>query len=178
MEKVLFEKEVLAYLNLPSIPKKEHDGKSAFDNGVAVVSLMTGHKGYAVASYNPEKGDIKPRIKKVFGSEPFSDVEKVYLVPNYMETDMTDADLDAESKKKANEIINEASEIENEGVELEPPTMPENEYFFDFLHSDEEAMAFIEAYNKKNKINARVPQKHDSILMRLAVIYADENKKK
>lgn len=47
-----------------------------------------------------------------------------------------------------------------------------------FCNSDEEAMAFIEAYNKKNKINARVPQKHDSILMRLAVIYADENKKK
>lgn len=173
---VNFEKEVLAYLNLPSIPKKEWDGKSAFENGVAVVALRTGHTAYTVASFNPELGDTKPRIKKVFSSEPFIDVLRVYLVPNYMETDMTGADLDAESMKKAQEIINEAKEIEDEGTELETPTMPENEYLFDFIHNDEEAIAYIEAYNKKNKIFGRVPKKHDAILMRLSVIYADENK--
>lgn len=174
---VNFEKEVLAYLNLPSIPRKEWNGKDSFDNGVAVVSLSTGGEAYAVASFNPEKGDTKPQVKKVFSGEPFAEIIQVYIVPSYMETDMTNADLDEESKKKAEEIISEAKEIENEGTELETPDMEnENPYLFDFIHNDEEAVAYIEAYNKKNKISGRIPSKHDAIIMRLSVIYADENK--
>ena len=173
---VNFEKEVLAYLDLPAIPKKEWDGQSQFDKGVAVVALSAGGEGYAVASFNPEKGDTAPSIKKVFGSEPFNKIVRIYLVPDYMEKDMENADLDDESKKKAEEIINEATEIENDGAELETPPPTENEYMFDFIHNDEEAVAYIEAYNKKNKIAGRVPKKHDAIIMRLAVIHAEENK--
>lgn len=173
---VYFEQEILAYLSLPSIPKKEWDKESAFDKGVAVVELQTGRKGYAVATFNPEKGDTKPRVTKVFGSEPFGDIKRVYVVPDYMETDMRNADLDEASKKKAEEIINEGNEIANDETETATLPNPENEYLFDFIHSDEEAVAYIEAYNKKNRISGRVPQKHDAIVMRLAVIYADENK--
>lgn len=173
---VNFEQEILAYLSLPSIPKKEWDKESAFDKGVAVVELQTGREGYAVATFNPEKGDTKPRVTKVFGSEPFGDIIRVYVVPDYMETDMRNADLDDVSKKKAEEIINEGNEIANDETETATLPNPENEYSFDFIHSDEEAVAYIEAYNKKNKISGRIPQKHDAIVMRLAVIYADENK--
>ena len=34
-----FEKEVIKYLNIPSIPKKEWDGKSSFSKGVALLEL-------------------------------------------------------------------------------------------------------------------------------------------
>lgn len=173
---VNFEQEILAYLSLPSIPKKEWDKESAFDKGVAVVELQTGSEGYAVATFNPEKGDTKPRVTKVFGSEPFGDIRCVYVVPDYMETNMENADLDDASKAKAEEIINEGNEIANNETETVTSPNPENEYSFDFIHNDEEAIAYIEAYNKKNKISGRVPQKHDAIVMRLAVIYADENK--
>lgn len=171
-----FEKEVLAFLNLPSIPKKEWNCQDAFKNGVAVVSLRSGGEAYAVASFDPEK-DAKPNIKKVFGMEQFLDVVRVYLVPDYMETDLENADLDEESKKKAEEIVNEAKEIENEGTELEAPEKPnDNPYLFDFIHNDEEALAYIEAYNKKNKISGKLPKKHETILMRLEVLYAEANK--
>ncbi len=173
---VNFEQEILAYLSLPAIPKKEWDKESAFDKGVAVVELQTEREGYAVATFNPERGDTKPRVTKVFGSEPFGEIKRVYVVPDYMETDMRNADLDDASKKKAEEIINEGNEIANDETKTDTLPNPQNEYSFDFIHNDEEAIAYIEAYNKKNKISGRVPQKHDAIVMRLAVIYADENK--
>lgn len=171
---IKFEKEVCEHLNLPAIPKKAWDGESAFDKGVAVIATKTGIEAYAVASFNPEK-DTKPTIKKVFGSEPFTKVLRVYLVPDYMETDVTDADLDDESKKKAEEILKEATEIENEGTEIETPANldGDNEYLFDFIHNDEEAIAYIEAYNKQNKIGGQTPKKHDTIIMRLLAIKSE-----
>ena len=46
------EKELLSFLDLPSIPRKEWDGKTEFDKGVAVVSLYGGYEAYAIASFN------------------------------------------------------------------------------------------------------------------------------
>jgi hypothetical protein len=54
--------------------------------------------------------------------------------------------------------------------------MPDNEYFFDHIHDDNEACAFIEAYNKRNKIKGVIPKKHDSLVMRLGVIWEETNK--
>jgi RecG-like helicase len=88
----------------------------------------------------------------------------------------THPDLDDASKAKAEEIINEGNEIINDETDNATLHNPENEYSFDFIHNDEEAVAYIDAYNKKNKVSGRIPQKHDAIVMRLAVIYADENK--
>ena len=176
MEKILFEKEICNFLNLPSIPLKEWDNETPFEKGVAIIRLVYGDKGYAVARFNPEK-EQKPSVVKVFGSEPFIDIEKVFIVPGYMETDVADADLDEESKKKAKELANEAEQIVDDCTgEAEVLETIEYPYMFDNITNDEEAIAFIEAYNKKNKIGGRVPKTHETILMRLAVIYADQKK--
>ena len=54
---IQFEKEVLEYLNIPSIPKKEFDGKAAFSKGVAVVETIGKQEAFAIACFNPENGD-------------------------------------------------------------------------------------------------------------------------
>lgn len=170
------EKDVLSYLRLPSLPKKSWDGKTSFRNCVAVVRLSDEDCAYAVASFDEEKDDA-PRITKVFSQEPFFEVIKVLLVPEYMDVeDIQNADLDDESKKRAKELAEEAKEIENEGVESETDE-PENEYYFDHIKSDEEAAAFIAAYNKSNKLRARVPKTHEGLIMRLSVIWDETNRK-
>ena len=177
---IKFEKDVCAYLNLPSLPLKEWDKKSAFEKGVAVINLAFNEKAYAIARFDVTK-DEKPVIVKVFGSEPFYGIEKVLIVPEYMETDVADADLDEESKKKAEELVKQADEIVNEesgdgdGVD-KTLDAPENPYYFDNITNDEEAIAFITAYNKKNGIKGSIPKRHDTLLMRLAVIYSEQRK--
>lgn len=173
---VLFEKEICEFLRLPSIPKKGWNGQTSFKNCVAVVKTLSGFEAYTVASFDAEK-DEKPRVVKAFGQEQFGSVEKVYVVPEYMDVDdIKNTDLDEESKKHAEELAKEAEEIENEGVE-EDVKEPENEYFFDHITNDEEARAYIEAYNKANKLRARVPKTHEGLIMRLSVIYSETNKK-
>ena len=175
---ILFEKQAVAYLGLPSLPKKEFDGKTSFNKGVAVITLFDDREAYAIAKFDADK-DEKPRIVKVFSQEPFKAVGKVFVVPNYMSTEeeVKTMDLDEQSKKKAEQILEEAREIENEGV-AEKTDEPENEYYFDHIHNDEEGRAFIQAYNSKNKIRGKVPKTHEGIIMRLAVIYNDTNKEK
>lgn len=174
---IRFEKDVLDYLNLPKLPVKEWDGQSPFDKGVAVVKLAFDEKAYAVATYNPEK-DAKPRIVKVFASETFYDIDKVFIVPPYMDVEhIENADLDDESKKHAEELAKQAREIEDEGTGDGKPELPTDKpYYFDNINNDEEARAFIKAYNEQHKIGGRIPANHDTILMRLAVLYAELNK--
>ena len=176
---VYFEKEVIKFLGLPSIPKKEHDGKTPFDKGVAILKQVDGSEAYASCSFNPERGDKEPRITKVFGSIPFNGIKSVFVVPNYMakEEDVDNMDLDAESKKKAKEILKEAEELENDGTEEDNELKsPKNEYYFDHITNDEEAKAFIRSYNSCNHIKGKIPSTHDGIVMRLAVIFSDTKK--
>lgn len=173
---IYFENEICKELRLPSIPKKKWDKKSSFKNSVAVTKTISGIEAYAIASFDSEK-DEKPRIVKVFSQEPFNEVGDIFIVPHYMDIeDIKNADLDDESKKHAEELSNEAKEIEENGVS-EAVKEPENEYWFDHIHSDEEAEAFIASYNKTNKLRARVPKTHEGLVMRLSVIYAETNKK-
>lgn len=173
---IQFKREIIDYLRLPNIPLKEWDGKSSFKNCVAVVLLSTGYEAYVVASFDAEK-DEKPRVVKVFSQEPFSAITKVFIVPQYMDVeDIKDADLDDESKKRAEELAKEAKEIEDEGV-AEEVKEPENEYYFSHIKDDDMARAYIAAYNKTNKIKGRVPKTHEGLVMRLSVIYAETNKK-
>lgn len=167
---IKYEKNVIEHLDLPNIPKKEWDGTSPITKGVGVVSLCNGDSAYVVVAYNPDK-EKKPHVVKTFGIERFSSIEKIFTIPNYMATDVEKMDLDAESKKKAKEIIDEAKEIENDGTEK--IKAPEYEYVFEHIHNDEEAVAFIAAYNKRNRINGRVPKKHENIIMRLISIKAN-----
>lgn len=77
---IQFEQEVIKALGLPSIPKKEWDGKSSFDKGVAVLNMRDEREAYGVCSFDAQT-DKSPRIVKVFGIEPFASVGKVFVVP-------------------------------------------------------------------------------------------------
>lgn len=172
-----FENEILGYLNLPSLPKKEWNGKSSFARGVAIVNQKSGRQAFAVASFDAEN-DKEVRIRKAFGYEPFTSIDKVFVVPDYMENDnIADADLDEQSKQKAMELAAEAQEIENEGVDDNTMHVT-SEWVFPEIENKEQAIAWLQAYNAKNKIKGRVPQKEDVLKMRLYSIYTEQQKKK
>lgn len=174
---IRFEKEVCNYLNIPSIPLKEWNKKDSFKDGVAVTKLLLGDLAYAVCTFNADT-DKEPRIKKVFAEERFSDIEKVFVVPSYMDTnDIENADLDEQSKEAAERLAQETEELAETPENEEKVEMPENEYFFDHIHNDEEAIAFITAYNRDNNIRGAVPSKHETLVMRLGVIFNDMKKK-
>lgn len=176
MEKILFKKEVLENLNIPSLPVKEWNGKDTFKDGVAVVSMRDNRSAYAVATFNAEV-DKQPRIKKVFSLEPFYDIEKVFVVPSYMDTleDVPDMDLDNESKEAAKRLAEEAKDLEDEGVESDEmkdmKSLPE--WVFDNIHNAEEAYAFVQSYNSRNKIKGRVPKSEEPLKLRLLAIYTE-----
>lgn len=170
------EKEIIEFLNLPSLPKKKWDGKSSFVNGVAVLNYADGEQGYAVASFDAQN-ESSPRIKKVFDIRQYVGIEDIFVVPSYMDGDVNEMDLDEQSKEKAKEILGEAEGLENEGVskddELENP---KNEYYFDNITNDDEARAYIQSYNSRNRIKGRLPKTHEGLVMRLAAIYSDTRK--
>ena len=175
-----FEKEVIDYLNLPSLPKRVWDGLCSFQDGVAVVNLSLGRQAYAVCTFNKDE-DREPRIKKVFGIEPFTSIEKVFVVPSYMDNDTSDADLDAESKKRAEQLAAEAEELENQGT-VEEAIEDANklpEWIFDEIHNKDEAMAWLKQYNIHNKIKkGKVPTNEETIKLRLYNIYMSNKNRK
>lgn len=177
---IQFEKEIINYLNLPSIPKRVWDGLSSFRDGVAVVNLSLGRQAYAVCTFNKNE-DKEPRIKKVFGIEPFTSIEKVFVVPSYMDNDTTNADLDTESKKRAEQLVAEANELENKGVVDEAVENANKlpEWIFDEIHNRDEAIAWLKQYNQRNGIKkGKVPSNDDTIKMRLYNIYMSQKKHK
>lgn len=172
---VLFEKEVCDFLALPSIPRKLWDGKSSFEKGIAKVGIGFDRFAYAICKFDNNK-DAKPRVVKVFSSDRFGDIVEIYVVPEYMNTELENADLDEDSKQKAKELLSEAKSLENENKETEFQE-PENEWVFDEIHNKEEAMAWIKSYNKKNKIRGMIPENEETIKMRLLAIRSELNKK-
>lgn len=174
-----FEKEVVSYLNLPSLPKKEWNGKDSFMDGVAILNLSMNRQAYAVCTFDKET-DKTPRIKKVFGIEPFTSVEKVFVVPSYMNNNTTDFDLDAESKKRAEQLAEEANELENEGVVDEAIEKANElpEWIFDEIHNLQEAQAWLKQYNIRNGIKkGRIPTNEDTVKMRLYNIYMSNKRR-
>lgn len=167
-----FEKEVIDYLNLPSLPKREWDGKSTFQDGVAIVNLSLGRQAYAVCTFNNDT-DKTPRIKKVFGVEPFSGIEKVFVVPSYMDNDTTDADLDVESKKRAEQLANEARELENQGTTEEAIEKANElpEWIFPEIQNREQAIAYIKSYRRINRIKGKIPDNDETLKSCLYAIY-------
>lgn len=166
------EKEICLYLNLPSIPKKRWDGKSGFKNGVGILNLQYGEQAYAVCRYD-EEVDEEPQVIKVFANEPYTTLDKVFVVPNYMDLDVESADLDEESKKAAERLAEEARELakEDEGMKV---VVPENPWVFDEIHDMEEAQAFIRNYNSRNRIKGKIPNKEETIKLRLLAIYQEQ----
>lgn len=179
---VEYENEVCQYLGIPSIPKKKWDRESSFKRGVGIVDLIGGHQAYVVVTFDAEKDpDGYCRIVKVFSLEQFAlggfGLSEVFVVPDYMDTDVENMDLDEKSKEAAKTLVNEALDLENSDTAASKVTLPENEYYFDNIHDDEEAQAFIKSYNTSNRIRGKVPTTHEAIVMRLSVIYSEINNK-
>ena len=177
---IFCEGEICRYLEIPNIPKKKWDGKSSFKRGVGIVDLSLGNQMYVIVTFDAEK-DEECRVIKVFNMEQFNmpsfGVDNVFVVPDYMDTDVESMDFDEESKKAAQALVNEAKDLENVDDVSAKVELPENEYYFDNIHDDEEGMAFIKSYNTSNKIRGKVPTTHEAIVMRLSVIYSEINGK-
>lgn len=173
---VKFEKEVCDYLKIPSIPKKEWNEEDSFKKGVAVVRLAVSGIGYAVCTYD-EDDDIEPRIIKSFASEPFYEIEKIFVVPNYMNTseqDIEEMDLDDESKKKAEQLVQEAQELTQHSEQDKEIDEMQNlpEWIFAEINSLDEARAWLSNYNSRNRIRGKIPTNEETIKMRLLNIYS------
>lgn len=174
---IQYEKEICEHLRLPAIPKKEWNGKTSFKRCVAIVKTKSGEEAYAVASYDMEN-DEAPRVTKVFSQEPFVEIVKVFIVPEYMDdVDIKNADLDEESKKKAIALAEEAKEIENEGVESETDMSKLPEWIFDHIKNRDEAEAYLKSYRKTNKIKGAIPKTEENLKLALYVIYTEMQNK-
>ena len=177
---IQFEKEIINYLNVPNIPKRVWDGLSSFQDGVAVVNLSLGRQAYAVCTFCKET-DKEPRIKKVFGIEPFSGIEKVFVVPAYMDNNTVDADLDSESKKRAEQLAEEAKELENQGTVDEAVEAANKlpEWIFPEIQNIEQAQAYLREFNRMNGIKkGKIPSNEETIKMRLYNIYMSNKNRK
>lgn len=167
------EKEVVAWLNLPSIPKKKWDGKSSFLDGVAVLEYADGGLGYAIATFDAQN-DPEPRIKKVFGMRQYVGIQDIYVVPSYMDENIDDMDLDERSKAKAKEVLDEAKELEEEGTKEENPMSQLPEWIFPEITNADEAQAWLRRYNSMNHIKGKLPQSETSLKLRLYSIYSEQ----
>lgn len=174
---ILFEKEVCAQLRIPSIPKREWDGKSSFQTAVAVVTLRTGYDAFAVATFNKDIDKI-PRIIKVFSDEPFSIIRKLFIVPEYMNVnDIDSLDLDDASKANAATLAQEAEAIEAEGTDEENEYKNLPEWVFPEITNKDEAIAWLSAYRKENKIRGKMPKNEDTIKSCLLSAYSQLKKR-
>lgn len=174
MVQIEFEQEVLSYLGLPSIPKKEYDNekKPYFDKGVAVIEIGDGRLAYAVCAF--KEGQKEPSITKVFSIEPFRKIHSIFIVPNYMSSidDVEAMDLDEQSKKKAIEVLEEAEKKENNGIESNVPSIDElSEWIFPEIENREQANAWLRNYNKTNKLRNSIPKTDENMKLRLYSIY-------
>lgn len=172
MENKKFSTEICEFLNIPSIPNKEWDGKSSFESGVAIVKTVCDTEECAVCTFN-NKVDKVAKIIKVWGSDPFLKILNVYPVPLYMEDDITKMDFHDESSKEAMEaLLEEKKQLINEGIDK--PKDDTSEWGYSFIHDKKEAVAFL----KTKKIKGAIPTKEEVLKMKLKALYRSEQKNK
>jgi hypothetical protein len=88
-------------------------------------------------------------------------------------------DLSPKDKERAEQLVKEAQELENEGVEVKQTPMPESEYCYDHITNDEQAMAFIREWNKRHGMKkGKVPTTHEGITSKLLAMWMDDNRTK
>ena len=168
---MLYEEEILKYLNIPSIPKVKWDGK-VFKNAVGVIDVKGGRQAYAVFGFSESANTAY--VKKVFGEEPILGIGDIFPVPDYMDIDGIEKwDLNEESKSAATALVEEAIELENEKQEEQEIT---NEWYFDEIHNIEEARAWVANYRKKKRMRGKPIKDEESLKNFLYVLY--KNKKR
>jgi hypothetical protein len=89
--------------------------------------------------------------------------------------------LDAESKKRAEQLAAEAQELENNGVVDEAVKEADKlpEWIFDEIHNMSEAQAWLKQYNIRNGIRkGKIPTSEETIKMRLYNIYMSNKNRK
>lgn len=176
---IQFENEICQYLSLPSIPLKEWDGKSSFKHGVAVTRLALNEKAYAVCTFDADK-DKEPRVVRAFAQSTFYGIEKIFVVPQFMNTDVETMDLDDESKIAAEKLAAEVKEMTKPQDEEEKEINAMNalpEWIFPEIENKEQAVAWLRQYNSRNRIKGRIPENADTLKMRLLNIYSQQKKK-
>lgn len=162
-------KEVLLNLQIPSIPKKEWNGKSEFNKGVALVLRMSGVENYAICRFNKEM-DEKPRVVKDFSVESFVKILACYPIPDYAESDLENMQFDNEESKEAmQELLEEKEEEVMKGVNKDEEKLPE--WIFPFIKNQAEAVAYLKS---KKVRNAHSLKDAEAIKAKLYVIYMDE----
>lgn len=180
---IAFEQEVCKYLGLPSIPKREWDGETMFEKGVAIIETKEGKQCYCACTCRVlSNGHCAAEVSKVFCLEPFVKIISVFVVPNYMSTidDVAEMDLDEASKKKVEQMLQEAAELSGENGEEDNTPKIEDlpEWIFPEIKSKDEAQAWLRQYNKSNKIRAnRVPSSEETLKLRLYSIYMEQYNK-
>lgn len=169
---MMYENEMLAFLNIPKVPKKEWDNKTPFKKGVGVVDTKGG-EAFVVVGYD-EEGENHTKIIKVFGIEPILAIKKIFPVPEYMDTSGIDNwDVDEESKEAAKAIANEVADMEKETREEQEQL---SEWYFDEIHNIQEARAWVAAYHKRNRIRGKAPKNEESLKNYLYVLYKNQKR--
>jgi hypothetical protein len=150
-----FFNNVCKHLNIPRLPKKEWDGTTPFDNGVALIKRIYGNEDYAICGYDPDKNSA-PVVKKDFGIEPFIEILSIWPIPDYMDTNIDDMDLDEESKENMKALLEEKEEESVQAiVAVEDPLEKLPEWIYENIHNVQEAQAIIRTYgNAKGKISS------------------------
>lgn len=164
-------KQILLTLQIPSIPKKEWDGKSEFNKGVCLVKRWSGMENYAICRFNKEL-ESSPRVVKDFSQETFVEILACYPIPDYAENDVDNMMFDSEESKEAmKELLEEKEEEVMKGVDKEEEVLPE--WIFPFIKTQSEAIAYLKS---KKVRNAHSLKDADAIKAKLYVIYTDNQK--
>ena len=98
-----------------------------------------------------------------------------------MDTDVTNMDLDEESKEAALRMVQEGDEIIQEDTSDDDMSEMERlpEWVFPEITNKEEAKAWLQQYNSSNRIKGRIPNNDETLKLRLMnIYYANKDKKK
>lgn len=166
-----FYDETIDLLRIPSIPKKEWDGKTPFDRGMAQITTMLGSKEYAVCSFDPKKGDTL-RVVKRFGGLQFTAVDKVWPVPDYMDDDIGKMEFDnEESMTSMSVILQEKEQMVNADADDEDEG---GEWGYPIIHTMKQAVAYLRAKRPKDGI----PSDPEVLKAKLKAMYNAERNNK
>jgi hypothetical protein len=91
--------------------------------------------------------------------------------------DVKDMDLDEQSKKKAEQMLKEAHELEIEGTKEENQMENLPEWIFPEIENKEQAVAWLRNFQSRNKQKGRIPTTDENIKLRLFSIYSELQKK-